>query len=83
MEYSKDRLSFFAIHNPKTTTTLLYMMALADTERDVFVNVDFISTLLNQETSETEEYIERLIEADFIRLLPAVSQYSEPMYHVL
>ena len=83
MEYSKDRLSFFAIHNPKTMPTLLYLMALADEERDGFVNVEFISTILDQETFETEEYIERLVEADFIRLLPAVSQYGEPMYHVL
>ena len=83
MEISTDILSFFAINNPKTTPTLLYLMARVDGNRDVVVDIDLISTILDQEPFETEEYLDRLIEADFIELLPTVNKYGQPIYHVL
>ncbi len=58
-------------------------MARVDENRDVVVDIDIISTILNQEPSETEEYLDRLIEADFIEQLSTVTKYGQPIYHVL
>ena len=83
MKISKIEMKRLKVYKPELLKTLLYFLAFADKDGLITLDRNLMGDLLNRNPFQTQDYIQRLIDNQFIKPITTLEKNGNMVYKIL